>query len=340
MTPPLFSELPAAESAINEAREFSQHRITSIKSLIEGSELYDRVQNLGLGFIVTGSLGRLEALEASDIDLTTLCPKDSPRTEVDAVDKAVRSLVKRGLGADVSRGENFTGPTYIQDLAHLGRIGGGEDNVNLLTKRMLLLTESRSVTNPAIRDQFRHDIFDAFFSSSATKRSYLISLVDDLVRHYRTLCVDFKSRVDWENKPWAPRYLKLRHSRKYWFFSIMLGITAAVVRYETRPELAEENAGKILDLTPTERIHVSLELAGIPGQTAAMAFYDIFLQQMRRPEVRSALDDVLYPDRHSSQVFVALKRNADRMHRAMLETIDSLPPNWRRHLLSRFLLHS
>jgi hypothetical protein len=337
---PLFSETFSEDSAIIDAREFSQVRIASIRTLIEGSMHYERVQALGLGFIVTGSLGRLEALEASDIDLTTLCPDDAPRAEVNEVDQTLRSLLRRELGAEVSKGENFTGPTYIEDLAHRRRIGGGEDNVNLLTKRMLLLTESRSVTHPVIRDQFRQAIFDAFFSSSATKRSYLISLVDDLVRHYRTLCVDFKSRVDWENKPWAPRYLKLRHSRKYWFFSVMLGITAAVVRHETRPEIAEENAAKILDLTPTERIRYSLELAGISGQTAALAFYDIFLQQMRKPEVRGVLDDVVYADRHSSQVFLALKRNADRMHRAMLETIDTLPTNWRRHLLSRFLLHS
>lgn len=327
-------------SNLKDAEEFSQQRLLDICTTIKSCEVYKEVECLGLGFAVSGSLGRLEALQASDIDLITLCSEDAPENEARRVDQAIREIIRTQLNCDVSKGENFTGPTYLRDIASTKRIGGGEDNVNLLTKRILLLTECRSIANSKALNHFQSKTLDAFFYSPETKRRYLISLADEIVRYYRTLCVDYKSRVDWEGKAWAPRYLKLRHSRKYWFFSIVIGMSALLVRCETVPEAAEAEIGIILNQSPTERIVTALEYAGMPSQLATVAFYNRFLGKMRDKDVRKSLEDVEYGSRHQYEIFEDLKRNADRLHRAMLETFESLPASWRRHIYSRFLLHS
>lgn len=325
---------------LRRASDFSKQRLLEISEIIQSSNKFDEIEEAGLGFAVSGSLGRSEALGASDVDFITLCPEGLAEASAQNLDRYIRNKIREKLRCDVSKGENFTGPTYLRDISSARCIGGEGDNVNLLTKRILLLTESQPIINFEIRNAFQREILNAFLSSSSTKRRYLASITDEIVRYYRTLCIDYKSRVDWEMKSWAPRYLRLRCSRKYWFFSLIMAITALLVKFEARPEIAEPEIEKLLNQSPTMRIFSSVEYAGIPSQLATVAMYDKFLGKMKDVEIRKIIDSVEYSSRHNDECFQELKRNADRLHRAMLETIESLPANWRRHILGGFLLHS
>jgi hypothetical protein len=228
----------------------------------------------------------------------------------------------------------------LSEIIDSTRIGGSDDHTNFLTKRILLLTESRSVDESGLDGAFKSAILQAFTASPATRRRHAMSLADEIVRYYRTLGIDYKSRVDAEKKAWAPRYIKLRHSRKYWFFSLVMGLTSIWVRFEAKPGKAEEALYLLLSQSPTERLLVSLDEAGLSNQVDVVAFYSEFLGEFRSAATRASLEAVEYERRYESAAFRLLKRNADRMHRSMLEVIDSVPANWRRHIHSRFLLQS
>lgn len=325
---------------IHEAVEFSRKRLRRIEGILQTSSVGQKLGAMGVSLAVSGSLGRLESLEASDIDLVTLCPDTISLEVVLLLDQEVRQLLRVDLGIEVSRGENFTGPTFLREVIAPAQIGGSGDNVNLLTKRACILTETRAVLNQEFARLFRQSIATAFLTAPAVRRRHLIPIADEIVRYYRTLCIDYKSRVEHEGKPWAVRYLKLRCSRKYWFFSLVLGITAVLLESEPIDQIAEERLLALLDLTPTERIQQALSVAGLEPHSAIFAYYGRFLRDMASTETRSFLSTVTYEGRHSSPAYVRMKGNADRLHRSMLEIVESLPVAWRRHLFSRFLLHS
>ena len=278
---------------LNRAISFSNNRLSEVSRSVKEA-LQAEGNPEGLGYVVSGSLGRLETLEASDVDLIALCDVGAEIERVMHADAHVREHVRRCLGLDVSRGENFTGPTFLRDIVDQSRIGGSADHVNLLTKRMILLTEARSVSDSELYSRFVIGILDAFTKSAATRRRHFASLGDEVVRYYRTLAVDYKSRVDAERKSWAVRYLKLRHSRKYWFFSLALGTVKILSQFEAYPELAHDSLRPMFESTPTERIVNALEAAGMPDALSVVAFYGEFLDRFSDVETRRGLEQLAH----------------------------------------------
>lgn len=320
------------------AQEFSTDRIARIRDVIQGSPEGEEGEAQGLGWVVTGSLGRLEALEASDVDLMLLVPPGLKADDFKNLDQAIRVRLREALAIKVSKGENLTSPTSHEDIASPSRIGGDNDNVTFLTKRILLLTESRAVVRPEARLAFRDAIFGAYFKHVQTKGLHLLSLINDLTRYYRTVCVDYKARIDHEGKSFGARNMKLRHARKYWFFSTMLATVAAAARFERNLDRAELEAKSLLDKTPTERLLGSLEQANMLQHAVVICWYDRFLGLIGDPQVRTELEGTDHAERYRSKAFREMKENSDNLHLAMLEIIEALPPHWRRHVLSHFLL--
>ena len=119
-----------------------------------------------------------------------------------------------------------------------------------------------------------------------------------------------------------------------------MGLTALWVKHEAYPERVDEELLFLLQQTPTERLVRALDDAGLAKQLDVVAFYSRFLGEFRSPDTRRSLENLQYDSRYDSNSFRTLKRNADRMHRAMIEVLDSIPANWRRHVYSRFLLSS
>lgn len=325
-------------NALNRAAQFSRSRIDDVRGAIQACPAFDP----NLGWVVIGSLGRLEALDASDIDLVLLVPAgmDPSDARISGLDKEIRKAVETKLQIKVSKGENLTSPTSAAAIADPQRIGGGNDSVQLLTKRVLLLTESQAVINSELRQTIRKAIFAAYFESLETKGKHMLSLINDVVRYYRTVCVDYKHNVDVEGKPWAIRNTKLRHSRKFWFFSCMLAMIAAAVKYNGHSaDEAEKDVQDLFDKSPAERLALVLDRAALlQQQPDVFSYYDKFLGIIGDPTVRAKLGTVVHANRHDSPDFRSLSENSDRLHRAMLELMAALPPNWNRHMLSHFLL--
>lgn len=323
---------------------FERCRVRSVE-LVEKAGLIlteitrESAMAMDLSWVATGSVGRLEATEESDLDLIVLYLRDSGKTaEITALDQTVRRELSKRLAIKVSRGEELTSPTCIEALCAQARIGGNQDTVSHLTKRNLILTESRALTNAHIRQRAHDEVFNAFADFVGTRGRHLLSLINDIARYYRTLMVDYKSRVDSEGKPWGLRNIKLRHSRKFWYMSTMLSMIYAATRFEHRPDAEEELIHDLLNMAPVERLIIALEGAGLLAQTRCIALYNKFLGEVSRAEVRESLERIKHEDRYDHDVFRRLKRNADEFHESLIELLVSLPINWRRHLLGHFLL--
>lgn len=82
----------------------------------------------------------------------------------------------------------------------------------------------------------------------------MLSLCNDIGRYYRTLCIEYKAKIDVEDKDWCTRNLKLRHSRKLWYFSSMMSIVALADTYPDGQETYTLELLRACELSPMLRL--------------------------------------------------------------------------------------
>src|SRR5690606_20305684 len=120
-------------------------------------------------------------------------------------------------------------------------------------------------------------------------------------RYYRTICVDYRFKVESAGKHWAIRYFKLRHSRKLWHLAnLAVFCRAALLDDEAR----DGHLAEALPRPPLLRTAEALRpLGGLPLCAALITAYDAFLAALADPGTRRDLDLLAYDARESSPVF-------------------------------------
>ena len=208
-----------------------------------------------LSIYVTGSYGRLEAHERSDLDLFFISNRDVP------IDRTTKILIDAQL-IRIARDMGF--PPFSNDAQYLqihslnemlNKLGTAEDDSrNFFTARLLLLLESRSVHDEAAYRTILKGIIDAYFRDyhDHTRNFRPLFLVNDILRFWKTLCLNYESK---RNPPAARadknkhhlRNLKLKFSRLLICFSSVIPLAAA----------RSSSPGEVLELTtlpPIERL--------------------------------------------------------------------------------------
>ena len=290
-------------------------------------------------FVAVGSVGRYESLDSSDLDLIPILGTLSAE-EFQPHDLPIREKVTAELAVKVSKGEDLTKFQQLSELTNAECIGGDRDESSALTKRVLILTEGAEAGGTLPLDAVRRPILDAYAKEARTRGRHLLTLNNDIARYYRTLCIEYKAKIDVEGKDWCTRNVKLRHSRKFWYFSAMLGLADQARRSaEPRAELVD----RVLDtirIPPWGRLIRGL---GSSKYAAGKVLepYAWFLDFMASKDNREALAKVSYDDRYSTErgnPFPAMKANSDLMHREMITLLDTLDRPTRDRVLDWFLL--
>ena len=294
-------------------------------------------------FIVVGSIGRNEALDASDMDIVPIARNEDALAAYRESDQSLRQVLRESLGLAVSRGFDLTEPSSVESLVEAESIGGSEDTSQKLTKRILVLTEGREIETPG---PFRIEnvcleILEAYGSKERTRGRHALSLCNDIARYYRTLCVEYKTKADAEDADWCTRNLKLRHSRKMWYFA---NIVAIVNLAESFPQGDEEYNDKLRQeflRPPLERLGGALfeEQPIVTGRL--LEAYAYFLEFMSNKDHRQALSVVKHEQRYKVSLdnpFPMMKFNSDLLHQHMVQIVNGLPLTKRQRIFDWFLL--
>jgi hypothetical protein len=245
-----------------------------------------------------GSWARRELVATSDEDWLLLVgddPQPPPRRAVEEIETLLRESpsVRPGPGS-----QNIFGTyAYMADLK--GKIGlDPDDNANL-TRRVLYLLESVPIKGEDVHRRFLQELLEVYIPDTPFPRF----LLNDVVRYWRTICVDFAGKELQGTGPgWGLRNAKLRNSRKLLFASGLLPILLCDVidpEVDRRTFLFEQLGAPAVD-----RVAFSYLIADeLDAGARALSAYDSFLALLSDADRRAKLKEVGRDDAASSPEF-------------------------------------
>jgi len=289
--------------------------------------------------VVFGSLARREWTTGSDLDWTYLVDGQANSDHLviaQKINSAIEAEFKEPGPAGI-----FGNMAFSHEIVH--QIGGQWDTNKNTTQRVLLLLESRAVGKESAYDR----IIKAVISRYLEEDNHLLSedggsyrvprfLLNDIVRFWRTMAVDFASKQrDRSGKGWGLRNAKLRMSRKLIFASGLLICFSCHLDTDLQKKIStnrnDKNAIKLslvkhihdyVRLTPLQVLARSLDAYSVSSaiQTTLFASYADFLTLLDDEKARKNLEELRAEDSRTDPTFIRVKE----ISRTFQESLDHI----------------
>lgn len=279
------------------SRRMRENASTELKAKIEdwAPDLADRIC-----IYTTGSFGRDDASKHSDLDIFIVCREDftkrrllSGLEEILLLADVVHVNKKLKLPDLDGDGGFLKVHPISQYLVGLGK--PSDDAQNTFTGRLLLLLESKPLFGERVYKQAIKECVDRYWIDYADhSESFLPAfLMNDVLRFWRTLCVNYEVGEDQVPSKRRAKNYKLKHSRLLTCFSAILGLQVAFRKEAT---ISQATAIQILERTPLQRLEtcrVELEGKEDPFFERLFEMYEMFLERTDRskPELYDWMDN-------------------------------------------------
>jgi len=325
---------------LEKASKYSLRIIEETAKSIDDYVVKNKLDSKKICFVAVGSIGRREALGASDLDIIPILLTPSYLNKFKYHDKRIRKHIANKHNIKVSAGDDLTKCISIDQLTNLKGIGGNEDNNSLLTKRILILTEGAQVYGGFTIDKVRNMILDSYSKNETTRGKHILTLCNDLARYYRTLCIEYKAKIDVTNKDWGSRNAKLRHSRKVWYFATLLSMIQSSKSHYYEISNFKRELLTLFNEPPLIRLFRSVEIQQYIIVGKLLNYYAWFLEYMSFKRNREKLTKVKYSNRYDdiNNDYYKLKMNSDMVHRYICSIMNDLHPSQKQKLIDWFLL--
>jgi hypothetical protein len=281
-----------------QARLDTAQRLTTMRERFSAVALEPRAS-----VVLFGSWGRQELTDHSDEDWAILV--DGPDV---AGARCSMNEISELVGTDERRPgtQGIFGSAFsCNDLVEL--IGLEADDNKNLTRRLLLLLESVAVLNEPAHGGCWQRVLDGYLDDSVKSYRPPRFLLNDVIRCWRTICVDFvgKERAEVGQK-WALRNLKLRLSRKALFAS---GLLPALLCHRYASSDMGGFLTEILSQSPMDRLAWAfLELDAPDAGVRAIGANDRFIGMLGNQEVREELERLSRDEANRSDFFIEGKK--------------------------------
>lgn len=210
---------------------------------------------------VAGSLGRMEQLPGSDIDLIVVTEHNGDAEIVQRVWRALEPIPLKLPKPDGIYGRAIT----VEQLTSRESLGIVDEDKAVFGQRMQLLIEGRAIWNTPGCADLQRAILERFADSSANDPAdYWRPLLDDLLRYHRSLCVHYQRLEREQIGNWRELDTKAGHSR-------LVGIAGLLflLGESTRADDALDFVSERLSLTPLQRIQSALDVRNSNSESAS-----------------------------------------------------------------------
>ncbi|MGV1988514.1 nucleotidyltransferase domain-containing protein [Agrobacterium sp. 22-221-1] len=283
-------------SYISERKKATVERFTELQThLTKASEILSGTACV----YATGSFGRLEAGEQSDLDVFIV----SKTAEIDRDDKKLMFNQLSNLDTILVKAElikaintlnmpkfdadgKYLASHSIHDLkAHLGT--AEDDYRNTLTGRLLLFLESRPLIGEEVYEEIIDEVIAAYWGDYGDHSSDFIPafLTNDILRLWRTFCVNYESGRRSQKGNAKIKNHKLKHSRMLTCYSALLFLLAV---YKLDGTVSPERAKEMTKMTPTDRLQWLLQEQSFSDVhdkiSDLLEKYGDFLKRMDQPK--------------------------------------------------------
>jgi hypothetical protein len=299
-----------AEAANRDFRHLFDARERTAAGLTERRASLGLLQhNPEASVVLMGSWGRAEVTAGSDDDFMVLIHD----VEGSAVEPSIEA-VSEVLDHAPSTAGPFAAPVFSDKLVE--KIGLDPDDNKNLTRRMLFLLESVPVSGDDVYGTIREEILSRYLDQSVKAYRPPRFLLNDVVRYWRTICVDFAGKERVGPEKWGLRNAKLRASRKVLFAGGLLPVLECS-RFELAPmrSFLEEQ----LAMPPTDRIaQAFLENEAVDAGARTLGAYDEFIGRMHEADFRLALQGVTRDNAPSAPAFSEVRRIGKELEAGLL----------------------
>jgi predicted nucleotidyltransferase len=296
---------------LSERRAKTDHRVEKLRKKIDTAE---RLLCGKACVYATGSFGRGEASEQSDLDLFIVGKKDqNGASRLGRLDEicvkadlieATRTLGIPEFPGDGQYLDHFSVNEFTKTL------GTPHDDVtNTFTARLLLLLESRPLLETAVYNEVTAKVVAAYWRDYEDHKNEFMPafLANDILRLWRTFCVNYEARTqrqpdDKKAKGKLKNY-KLKHSRMLTCYSALLYLLAVFKEQNT---VHPVDALNMIELTPTKRLEWLLSQQSLSNAhqvvNSLIGQYEEFLSTTKSPESELI---TLFKDKDNSRAYLS-----------------------------------
>jgi predicted nucleotidyltransferase len=311
-------------SQIDRRKAFTNSRTEALQQgLLKAA--YATGRNSDYCVYVTGSFGRQEACEHSDVDLFIIGGEKFRRLD--------EILLKADI---ISTARELAFPEFSGDGEYLERYKVSEliknigtpkdDSSNTLTVRLLLLLESRYLDGSRdLYDRAIADVVIAYWRDFETHRDDFMPsyLANDILLFWRTLCLNYEARTksspDEQRAKRKLKNYKLRHSRLMTCYSALAYLLSI---YETNATVTPQDCIKMSQLSPLERLQ-RIECKKGDSRSRILAAYEEFLSFTDQSE-EDLIKKVLSKDAKVKLILSAQEQLGSAMF-DLLQEIETTP---------------
>ena len=267
----------AIGTVVDKCREHSEEKCSALRSELEKVLCADSADTV----LICGSYARREAAGPSDVDYFLVSDKEDEREGlINQIDVVVNRL---GLKAP-SQGGPFANVGTPQSIVQ--NIGGTKDSNANLTRRMLLLLEGDWLFNEGSFRRLRREILAKYLGGDIPDHQIALFLLNDIIRYWRTICVDYEHKTTEGDKPWAIRNVKLVFSRKLIYAS---GLFSVALTADMSIEKKVERLEELFDQRPLDRI---VHICGEAPTARMVRCYETFLDCISDQKKRCDLENL------------------------------------------------
>jgi len=318
-------------------RDYSLSRLRSLDDALNAASLLD---DHPLCIYVTGSYGRLEAWEGSDIDPFFLYDSadDSARFPWTSFVRLSARLIETAQELNFPPFSKDGQYLEVQYVSQMEQVLGSprDDSLNAFTARMLLLLESQPLHDEDVYLRLLRRIIGFYYRDFDDHSTSFMPtfLINDILRFWRTLTLNYEhhrlrlnlftgEELEEKKADSALKNYKLKVSRLATCFSMVANLSSMPV------PVAAEQVFDLCRLTPSERFE-RLRLHGaraeeLTGRLAGL--YAEFLDQVQREAGVLCEEFSIAANRKA-----ALER-ASRYGDLIYELLDELTPDERMRFL-------